>query len=505
MLRRLTRTLLAAALGLGVQGCDDDAAPGNTLDAGADTGSNPGFDGATLGDAGSDAAPSTVDGGADTGGAQGSDGAVQAVTFKVKLENVAPFTLLKSGSFNTAVGATQPGPLKPGEAYELTFTAGKGHKLSLASMFGASNDWFFGFDPGGLPLYAADGTPVSGDVTSQLWLWNAGTEVDEEPGVGPHTGPKQAMSADGPGAADPDSKVRKIPAIVTLANGSPFNVPSVGSMVKVTITPNPATREFKVRIENVSNDASTLMTSQGPLPVRISPAVWALTMSGEPLFSEGMPDRGKGLENIAESGDIGSLSSALPALTGLATGISPGVWVLHATGSPIFSAGQPDRAQGLENIAESGNISPLSMAFGTSPPSGASAQGLFNMPIGKTMPGPGAPGDAYEFSVTARPGDHLSFVTMFGWSNDWFFGTPDTGIALFDASGQPASGDVTATMKLYDAGTELSEEPAVGPNTGPQQSSPTAGPPDTDTKVREVATATYATPVTKHIKVSITH
>jgi hypothetical protein len=503
MVRDLTRCMLALALAVATQACGDDS---TTPDA------------APHPDAAPDRAPDTAmpDGGADaspdgaTPDAAPADGNVApdgggAVTFKVKLENVAPFAYLKSGTVATAVGAAAAGPIGPGQAFEFTFTAGKGHKLSFAAMFGQSNDWFFGFDPGGLDLYAADGTPVSGDVTSHVSLWNAGTEVDEEPAVGPHTGPKQATSTDGPGAPDPDSKVRKVPAAVTLTAGGTFNVPATAAMIKVVITPSAATRQFLVHIENASTDGATLMTSQGWQPVRISPLVWAVTTGGDPFFTDGMADRGKGLENIAESGDIAPLAATLPPLTGVATGISPGVWVIHGSGSPLYAVGMPDRGMGLENIAESGNIVPLSTALMATLPAGATAQGLWNTPVGASAPGPAGPGASYEFSVTARPGDRLSFVTMYGWSNDWFFGTPDTGITLFDAGGLPVAGDVTAMMKLFDAGTELSQEPAVGSDTGPQQASATQGPADSDPQVREVASSVYATPVSQHIRVTVSH
>jgi hypothetical protein len=499
MLRTFTRTMLALTLGLAAQGCGDDAKTVGS-DGGVDGAA---ADGAPAGDAAVAADATASDATGDAGSA--SDASGGATTFKIRVDNVAPFKLLKSGSYNTAVGAMAPGPIGPGGAYELTFTAGKGHKLSFASMFGASNDWFFGFDPAGLDLYATDGTPVSGDVTSHVWLWNAGTELDEEPGVGPHTGPKQASAVGGPNVPDPDNKVRKVPASIMLSGGTTFTVPAVAAMIKVTLTPDAATRQFKLRIENVSNDATTLMTTAGPQPVRISPGVWAVTTGGEPFFTEGAQDRGRGLKSIAESGDIAGLSSTLAPQTGVATGISPGVWVVHGSGSPLYAAGTPDRGQGLENIAESGNIMPLSTALMAMLPTGATAQGLYNMPIGAMAPGPAGPGAGYEFSVTAKPGDRLSFVTMYGWSNDWFFGTPDTGLALFATDGTPVTGDLTAMMKLFDAGTELSEEPAVGPNTGPQQPTPTTGPADTDNTVREVTPAIYATPVSQHIKVTISH
>jgi hypothetical protein len=503
MTRSLVLTLLALTVGaVAGSGCDEDNAPAAVFpDAAA-----PGADAAAGGAAGSADASAAGSAGSDAGppDASPSDtGEVAPTTFKVRLENVAPFTMLKSGTYNMPVGAAAAGPITAGGAYEVTFTAGKGHKLSFASMFGASNDWIFGFDPGGLDLYA-NGAPVSGDVTSKVSLWDVGTEVDEEPGVGPHTGPKQSTSADGPGAVDANNKVRKAPATLALAGGGTFTTPAVAAMIKVTLTPTAGTREFRLRIENVST-ASTLMTSMGPQPVGISPGVWAVTTGGEPFFTDGTPDRGKGLEGIAEGGAIATLAATLPPLTGVATGISPGVTVVHAAGMPIFALGQKDRAQGLELIAESGNIATLSSALMTTPPADSSAVGLFNTPVGAAAPGPAGPTGAYEFTVSAKPGDRLSFVTMFGWSNDWFFGTPETGLALFDDAGTPVGGDLSAMLKLYDAGTEQSEEPAVGAFTGPQQASPTEGPADSDTNVREVTTAIYATPVTQHLKLTITH
>src|SRR5207237_10364174 len=87
------------------------------------------------------------------GGEDESQQPVEPTTFKVRLENVAPFTQLKSGVYSTRIGATAPGPLAPGEAYEFSFTAGKGQKLSFASMLGQSNDWFFAPAAGGIELY----------------------------------------------------------------------------------------------------------------------------------------------------------------------------------------------------------------------------------------------------------------------------------------------------------------------------------------------------------------
>ena len=79
----------------------------------------------------------------------------------------------------------------------------------------------------------------------------------------------------------------------------------------------------------------------------------------------------------------------------------------------------------------------------------------------------------------------MSFVTMFIPSNDWFY-TPtdaDNSLDLF-ANGQPVSGEVAATdFAIWDAGTEIDEEPGTGIYQVQPQSTPNSGPADTDTRV----------------------
>ena len=154
-------------------------------------------------------------------------------TFTVQIQNVAPWTVLKSGTQKMKTTG-MAGPAGPGEAFEITLTAGKGQSLSFATMLGESNDWFFAPGQGGVALYDAAGMPVSGDVTAQIGLWNAGTEVDEEPAVGLDTGPQQAMPTQG--APDSDPTVRAIGPSVVLADGRPFAVPAVTQMMKASLT-----------------------------------------------------------------------------------------------------------------------------------------------------------------------------------------------------------------------------------------------------------------------------
>jgi hypothetical protein len=95
------------------------------------------------------------------------------------------------GIFNLPVGATGAGPIRPGDSFEFTVSAMPGMKLFMTQMFGQSNDWFYAPGPNGIALFDTKGNPIAGDVTDQLYLWDAGTEKDEEIGIGPNQGPRQ--------------------------------------------------------------------------------------------------------------------------------------------------------------------------------------------------------------------------------------------------------------------------------------------------------------------------
>lgn len=154
--------------------------------------------------------------------------------------------------------------------------------------------------------------------------------------------------------------------------------------------------------------------------------------------------------------------------------VAPGAWLIHKNGEPVFTQGKPDRGKGLEGLAEEGNPAGLAEALGHDP--NVLSHGVFNTPVGAGGPGPIGPGGSYEFTVSAASGNRLSFAMMFGQSNDLFYAPGSKGIALFDAKGQPVSGDITSKITLWDAGTEVNEEPGVGPNQAPRQPAPHTGP-----------------------------
>ena len=130
------------------------------------------------------------------------------------------------GIFNTAVGSMGPGPIGPGGAYEFSFTASPDMNFSMTMMFGQSNDLFYAPDANGIALFDSKGKPLGGDVTSQLILWDAGTEVDQELGIGPDQGPRQ--KAPNTGAAQN--------GVVTKAKNVVFYTKNA-ELFRVTITP----------------------------------------------------------------------------------------------------------------------------------------------------------------------------------------------------------------------------------------------------------------------------
>ena len=387
-------------------------------------------------------------------------GMIGEIDFTVRVENVAmPKEFPFSGAIAVPVGAMDPGPLLPGHSYSYNFDAPPGHYVSFATMFVQSNDLFYAPNGMGIRLWNEDGSQASGDVTDQVMLWDAGTEVNQEPGTGANQ-PVRGMAGD----ADPDPNVR-------IATDDFGNLPDVADVIQVTLEPiGPAA--FNLNIKNIAEETMLMTADGGMHPMPLAPGVVVVHTAPNPLFTEGMPDRGEGLEGLAETGNIAMIHAAVSAKTGLTNMLAPGVYASHTGSGVMFTAGMPASA-GLEAMAEDGN--PMELAGEVMGADGVHASGHFAVPMGGAGPAPAMPGQAYEFTVAGRPGDYLSFTTMFVQSNDLFYAPDENGIALFPDGARPFSGDVTDMVMLWDAGTELNERPGSGLNQAPRQSGPNTG------------------------------
>lgn len=85
-------------------------------------------------------------------------------------------------------------PIMPGTRVDFGFRATEGQSLSLATMFGQSNDVIVATD-GAWPLFDEAGEPFVGRIV--LVYFDVGTEVNEEPGAGPNQAPRQQNTDDG--------------------------------------------------------------------------------------------------------------------------------------------------------------------------------------------------------------------------------------------------------------------------------------------------------------------
>jgi len=120
-------------------------------------------------------------------------------------------------------------PIAPGGAFEFEVEASHGDHLSFATMFVPSNDLFFAPGADGIALWDGD-EPVSGEVTDELTLWDAGTETNGEPGFGDDQAPAQSEPNQG---EDEGSVVRPVSEV-----GDGHEYPDVDDTVQVTVTPH---------------------------------------------------------------------------------------------------------------------------------------------------------------------------------------------------------------------------------------------------------------------------
>lgn len=460
--------LVSFSFGLAsLQGCGGDNSSGSTTGAGGAS-SGAGGSGTTgttasTGNGGSMSTGGTsstgqtgTTGGTGGTGTTGSGGQGDGMTtFTVTIENISDaYAYPASGVFDTPDGESAPGAAMAGMSYSLEFDAPTGSRLSFATMLVQSNDFFFAPAEDGLALFDENDQPRSGDVTSEVLVWDSGTEANETLGSGPNQAPRQGDANVGP--ADPDNTVRQ---------AVDADLPGVDELVTVTLDSDG--NHFALTIANIS-DGSSLETP-------LAPGVFVVHgADAMPLFQDGQPDSGDGLEGLAEDGAPGMLGESLAALTGLVSPLAPGVWAL--TGSAenlLFTEGQPDLGNGLEGLAEDGMPGTLGESLAGALATGQS--GVFDTPQGAADPGAAMPGGAYEFQVVAMPGDYLHFATMLVQTNDYFFAPAGTGLALWDGS-NPIDGDITGDVFLWNAGTEQDEPLGIGPNQAPRQSGPNVGP-----------------------------
>ncbi|MEM7296706.1 MAG: spondin domain-containing protein [Bacteroidota bacterium] len=118
------------------------------------------------------------------------------------------------------------GAIPAGSSVVLNFSASYGTFFNFATMFTESNDLFYSFNEDGVPLFQPDGEPFNGDLTSLVWLWDLGTEINQVPYLGNFQPGRQAFNGEG---IDENGRLRLV--------NDEFTYPGKFSIIRVTITP----------------------------------------------------------------------------------------------------------------------------------------------------------------------------------------------------------------------------------------------------------------------------
>lgn len=176
---------------------------------------------------------------------------------------------------------------------------------------------------------------------------------------------------------------------------------------------------FEVVVENIAADDALIASDGTPVVIAFSPAVWAVHTAATPMYVLGQPAPGNGLQQMAEDGDSVTLIESLTFTDGVAL---------------VGFAATTEEGRGV---------------------------------LG--------PGETLRFQVAAEKGTRYSILLTFLQGNDLFVGFNDSGIPLFDAAGTPLSGDITSEVFLFDAGTEVNQEPGLGPDQVIRQAEPGTG------------------------------
>lgn len=97
-------------------------------------------------------------------------------------------------------------PASPGESLVFEIEAAPGQRLNFATMLISSNDWFISNNQAGITLFNEDGSVKTDFDVNKNYLYDSGTELDQEVGFGNG----QPMRGNVSVADDADTNVRRV-------------------------------------------------------------------------------------------------------------------------------------------------------------------------------------------------------------------------------------------------------------------------------------------------------
>ncbi|MDO4228476.1 MAG: spondin domain-containing protein [Capnocytophaga sp.] len=352
------------------------------------------------------------------------DNSARSITFE-NVNQVKKFSqsgIFKgNGTITTPEGKKVENLILPDGSTKFDFYAGKGQRIAFAMMFGASKDWFFASKDAGIALYDDKGQPRTGEITSDISLWDNGTKNDTN------------------GNAEN--------GVIT----SLFARTKPQDLMKLMLSYDEKTSKFTLTITNTSKGKKDTMGQSLETP--FSPGVWAVAnvLGGKLLeekpFFEANKKSSQALTTLSQTGNPEPLSKELAMNTGIITGLSPAVVVIYnGEQNPIYELGKKDAGIGLKDLSQKGMFDKLQSEL-------KKISGVKEVYIAGNAPV--APSAKVTTTFVANQGDKIAYALMFGYSNDWFFGSEGAISATTPAN-------LTPKTLLLDNGTGIDQFPGAG-------------------------------------------
>lgn len=169
------------------------------------------------------------------------------------------------------------------------------------------------------------------------------------------------------------------------------------------------------------------------------------------------------LTNTSAAGDLATSTGTTDIV------LAPGLLVFHDPGWSLFAVGAAAENTPLEPLAEDGDPTELQAALAGDP----AVREVLVLSVkddATYAAAPMHPGEHASVLASVADGENVSFIAMFGQSNDVVVATAPGGVGVLDGEDLAALG-----LGLYDVGTEVNQEPGVGSDQAPRQVAPDTG------------------------------
>jgi len=338
-----------------------------------------------------------------------SEGEKRTITF----ENVS--TVKEYAQSSRFQGFGRNNEVEPGQEIQISFHAEKGQTLMFTTMYANSWDLFFAPENPGIKLFDNNGNPITGDVSSQVKLWDGGTKKNIDPRRPKASQPK----------VDEDKKVNEING----KDGS-YTYPKADEMMKLNLAYNAADSRFTLTMHN-NTDKTNIQTL-------FSTGVWAVSNSidGKPVNDKPFYTPGEKssmeLTPLAEEGKNMPLGDKVAANTGFYASLSPIVIAVYrGEQNPFLATGGKDIDNNLKGWTMSGETDNLKKSLESNP----------NVRSVHVISSETKPGKTSEATYNARRGDKIAFATKIGNQSFLVNSMP---IDALQAN------DITSDAKLYN-------------------------------------------------------